>query len=285
MNKIKIIKAARQINAIIVMHHQFKQAYDGIIDLIHLNQLSDICYGGVVIAPSGCGKTSLIKLVQQKIAEDDAVPEGAVCLSIAAGANTNIGQLISNLMKQLGYQTIVRTSTISEQSSLLARTLRERSVIAVFIDESQHISRGKRTLSAAAITDWLKELRDASGVVIMMMGTREFVPLSASNDQLASRAPASFSLSEFQNDESWKGLLLKISQDVTEFDLKPITTFARKLHKATNGVPRTLKQLLIASTYAGMSSGKTAIDADSLKIGYASVFGNNPQQENIFGME
>jgi type II secretory pathway predicted ATPase ExeA len=285
MNEKNIVKAARQINSIIVMHEQFKQAYDGIVKLIYLNRLSDVCYGGAVIAPSGCGKTSLIKLIQQKLAGDNTISKGAICLSIAAGANTNIGQLISNLMRQLGYQTVVRASTISEQSSLLAATLKERNVIAIFIDEAQHISRGKRTLSAAAITDWLKELRDASGAVIMLMGTREFIPLAESNDQLASRAPATFSLSEFQNDENWEGLLVKISNEVTAFDLSPATTFARKLHKATNGVPRTLKQILIASTYAGMSTGKTVLDVESLKTGYASVFGNTPQQENAFGLD
>lgn len=280
-----IVKAARQINSVIVMHDQFRQAYDGIVKLIQLNRLSDVCYGGVVIAPSGCGKSSLIKLVQQKLAGENAISKGAICLNIAAGANTNIGQLISNLMRQLGYQTVVRASTISEQSALLAATLKERNVIAIFIDEAQHISRGKRTLSAAAITDWLKELRDSSGVVIMMMGTRDFIPLAASNDQLASRAPATFALSEFQNDENWEGLLVKISKDVTEFDLSPATTFAKKLHKATNGVPRTLKQILIASTYAGMTAGKAALDVESLKAGFTSVFGNTPQQENTFGRD
>ncbi|MBW9335671.1 AAA family ATPase [Herbaspirillum sp. RU 5E] len=283
MNNEKILDAARQINSTIVMHEKFEQVYKGIMNLIYLNSLSDTAYGGVVIAPSGCGKTSLIKLVQQNITSQESIQKGAMCLSVAAGANTNIGQLISQLMKQLGYQTIIRASTISEQSALLAATLKERRVIAIFIDESQHISRGRRTLSAASITDWLKELRDASGVVIVMMGTREFTPLGASNDQLASRSPATFSLSEFPYDKSWIGLLTKIAKEVSAFDLSPVTTFSKKIHKATNGVPRTLKQLLIASTSAGIQSGKTILDAESLRAGYSSVFGTIHQTENIFG--
>jgi len=285
MNGKNITTAAGQINSTIVMHKQFQQAYEGILDLIYLNSLSDVCYGGVVIAPSGCGKTSLIKLVQQTLTNTPELPNDSMCLSISVGANANIGQLISKLMKQLGYQTVVRTSTISEQSALLATTLKERKVVAIFIDESQHISRGKRTLSAAAITDWIKELRDASGVVILMMGTREFIPLAESNDQLASRAPATFSLSEFQCDESWSGLLTKIAREVTAFDLSPIIKFSKKLHKVTNGVPRTLKQMLIASVSAGINAGKTILDADCLKIGYSSVFGNSHHQGNIFGQE
>lgn len=279
------MEAAAQINSTIVMHKQFQQAYEGIMNLIYLNNLSDVPYGGVVVAPSGCGKTSLIKLVQQTTANHPLIPSGATCLHIAAAANTNIGQLISKLMKQLGYQTVVRASTISEQSELLAATLKERNVVAIFIDESQHISRGRRTLSAAAITDWIKELKDASGVVIVMMGTREFIPLDKSNDQLDSRAPATFSLSEFRYDENWSGLLTKIAEEVSFFDLSPVTGFAKKLHKATNGVPRTLKQLLIASVFAGIKAGKTILDVDCLRAGYFSVFGNNAPLENVFGQE
>lgn len=279
------MEAAGQIDSTIVMHEQFQQAYEGIMNLIYLNSLSTVPYGGVVVAPSGCGKSSLIKLVQQTIANSPMMPNGSICLSIAAAANTNIGQLISKLMRLLGYQTVVRISTISDQTELLATTLKERNVIAIFIDESQHISRGKRTLSAAAITDWIKEIKDASGVVIVMMGTREFIPLDESNNQLDSRAPATFSLSEFQCDENWKGLLKKIAEEVTAFDLSPITIFAKKLHKTTNGVPRALKQLLIASVSAGIKAGKTTLDVDCLKAGYSSVFGNNPPQGNVFGLE
>lgn len=285
MKKKIILKAAMEINSTIVMHDQFEAAYKGIMNLIYLNSLSDVPYGGVVVAPSGCGKTSLIRLVQQTVASDPAIPNGAMCLSIAAAANTNIGQLISKLMKLLGYQTVVRTSTISDQSELLAATLKERNVVAIFIDESQHISRGRRTLSAAAITDWVKELRDASGVVIVMMGTREFIALDESNDQLSSRAPATFSLAEFQFDENWQGLLVKIAAEVTAFDLSSITNFAKKLHRASNGIPRTLKQLLIASTRAGIEAGKTLLDEECLKAGYVSVFGNSSQKGNIFAAE
>jgi ABC-type iron transport system FetAB ATPase subunit len=285
MTEKNIMEAAGQIDSTIVMHNQFKQAYEGIMNLIYLNSLSNVPYGGVVVAPSGCGKTSLIQLVQQTIAKNPLIPRGAMCLKIDAAANTNIGQLISKLMKLLGYQTVVRASTISDQTELLAALLKERKVIAIFIDESQHISRGQRTLSAAAITDWIKGLRDASGVVIVMMGTRDFISLDESNEQLDSRAPATFSLSEFQCDENWSGLLTKIAQEVTAFDLSPSTVFARKLHKVTDGVPRALKQLLIASTSSGMKIGKTALDMDCLSAGYSSVFGNNSRQGNVFGLE
>lgn len=283
MNPKSIAHIARQVNATLVMHQQFQEAYDGILELIHLNSLSDVSFGGVVIAPSGCGKSSLIKLVQQSLATDSRVPTGSMCLTVSAGANTSVGQLVSDLMKQLGYQTVVRTSTIADQSALLATTLKERKVVAVFIDESQHISRGRRTLSAAAITDWIKVLRDTAGIVIVMMGTREFIPLGDSNDQLASRAPATFTMSEFKHDASWSGLLLRIAQEVSSFDFMPVTTFTKQLHKMTNGVPRTLKQILIASAASGLKSKKTSLDQDCLKEGFHSVFGNSTDAENIFG--
>lgn len=286
MPKKLIAAITAEINATIVMHPAFKKAFDGILKLIHLNSLSEVPFGGSVIAPPGCGKSSLIKCIKQHFPDSSLFQEGSSCLSVSAEANTNIGHLVSKLMKQLGYQTIVRASTLYEQSALLAEALKERKVIAVFIDESQHISRGKRTLSAAAITDWIKQLSDASGVVIIMLGTRDFIPLSQSNDQLSSRAPAAFSMSEFQCDEIWQGLLKQFAEAVKSFDLTPTyKKFSKKLHKATAGTPRTLKQLLIASSIAGLQAGKKVLDQESLKHGYDQVFGNNPQIGNMFNDE
>jgi len=277
------IKVAKEIDATIVMHPRFQKAYDGILSIIQTASLVNIPFGATVTAPSGCGKTALMKIIQRGIPTATLLHDGISSLSVAAEANTSIGHLVSKLMRQLGYPTTIRASTIHEQSTLLSSALRERGVKAIFIDECQHIFRGRRTLSAAAITDWIKQLSDEAGVVVIMLGTRELRPLEEANDQLSSRAPAHFELQQFALDDDWVGLLKQIASEVKSFNLKSIyTDFYKNLHKATRGAIRPLKQLLIASAVGAILAGKSDLDKESLAYGHMQVFGTDPHSPNVF---
>ena len=278
-----IMKIISEINGTIVMHPRFNKAYKGILDIIIASEFSDIPFGATVIAPSGCGKTALRLCIERAIPSSTLLQDDVRSASVKAEANSTVGHLICNLMKQLGYPTTIRASTLYEQSSLIAAALRERGVRVIFFDEFQHICRGKRTLSAAAITDWIKQIADEAGVVIVLLGTRELKPLSEINDQLASRVPAHFELREFDRNEEWIGTLKQLAESVKSFDFSPIhTQFHKQLHIATKGIMRSLKQILIASAIAAVTAGKTSIDGTSLAIGYTRVFGCDPHSPNVF---
>lgn len=274
---------AKEINSTIVMHPRFKRAHDGIIKIIETSRLSQTPFGATVIAPPGCGKTALIKSIQHSLPSHDFIQEGTASLAVAAEANASVGNLVSKLLRQIGYPTTIRASTIHEQSGLLASALRQRGIMAIFIDESQHIFRGKRTISAAGITDWIKQLSDEAGVVIIMLGTPDLKSLDETNDQLSSRAPAHFELRKFDLNNDWLGLLKQISSDVKSFDISSIyTQHYKNLHKITHGALRPLKQLLITSAVHAASLGKPSLDSESLSFGHAQVFGTDPRQPNLF---
>ena len=277
------VKVAREINGTIVMHPRFEKAYTGILEIIHAASIADIPFGATVIAPSGCGKTALRMCIERAIPSNAFLHDDLRSVSVKAEANSTVGHLIANLLRQLGYPASIRASTLYEQSSLIATALRERGVKVLFIDEFQHICRGRRTLSAAAITDWIKQLADDGGVVVILLGTRELKSLSEINDQLGSRIPAHFELKEFERNEEWIGLLKQIADTVKAFDISTIHThFYKQLHSATRGALRPLKQILIASAIAAVDKGKTALDKDSLAVGHERVFGTDPHFANVF---
>lgn len=276
-------KVAKEIEATIVMHPRFQNAYEGIMKIVNTASLVDIPFGATVSAPSGCGKTALMKIIQRSLPNSSILQDGISSLSVAAEANTSIGHLVSKLMRQLGYPSSVRASTIHEQSTRLSSSVRELGVKAIFIDEAQHIFRGRRTLSAAAITDWIKQLTDEAGVVVIMLGTRELAPLEQANDQLHSRAPAHFELREFELNDDWVGLLRQIAYQVKLYDLSSIhTDYYRQLHRATRGALRPLKQLLIASAVQSVTEEKSKLDIDDLANGYLQIFGTDPRSRNPF---
>jgi hypothetical protein len=286
MSQALAAKVAREINSTIVMHPRFENAYQGILKIINTAILIDLPFGATVIAPSGCGKTALMTCIARAIPSSHLLQDDMRSVNVAAEANATVGHLVGKLLRKLGYPAAIRASTLYEQSSLISSALRERGVKVLFIDEFQHVCRGKRNLSATAITDWIKQLADDGGVVVILLGTRELRPLAEMNDQLSSRAPAHFELREFERNEEWVGLLKEISTNVKSFDLSTIhSEFYKPLHAVTRGTLRPLKQLLIASALVAIEAGKTILDKASLAIGHDLVFGSDPHTANPFRYE
>jgi hypothetical protein len=278
-----IKRAIAEINSTIVMHPRFAQAYDGILNIIEMASLTDMPFGATVTAPPGCGKTALVKTLSRAIPSSQLLGDDMRSVSVAAEANASQGHFVSKLLKQLGYPAVIRASTLYDQTSIIGDALRERNCKVLFLDEFQHVCRGNRTLSAAGILDWVKQLADAASVVVVMLGTRELKPLNEMNDQLGSRAPAHFDLGEFQRNEEWVGLLRRFAADVKVIDLKPLhTELYKPLHTATNGVLRPLKQLLVMSVKCALQADKDQIDLVSLHDGYQMLFGSSARRPNPF---
>lgn len=283
MSKDLAAKAAHEINAAIVMHPRFERAYNGILEMIKTASVVDLPFGATVIAPPGCGKTALMKCIARAIPSSQFLQDDMRSVCITAEANAALGDFVGKLMKQLGYPATIRASTLYIQTSLIATALRERGVKVLFMDEFQHVCRGKREISAAGITDWIKQLVDDGGVVVILLGTLELKPLIEMNDQLGSRAPAHFELKGFERNEDWVGLLQQIANEVKSIDLSSIhLDLYKPLHAASKGMLRPLKQLLIAGAMIAIEAGKTAIDKNSLSDGYERVFGADPRVANPF---
>lgn len=284
MTQDAVKRAIAEINSTIVMHPRFAHAYQGILNIIETANLTDMPFGATVTAPPGCGKTALVKTLSRAIPSSQLLGNDEIrSVSVAAEANASLGHFVSKLLKQLGYPAVIRASTLYDQTSIICDALRERNCIVLFLDEFQHVCRGNRTLSAAAILDWVKQLADAAGVVVVMLGTRELKPLNEMNDQLGSRAPAHFDLGEFQRNEEWVGLLRRFAADVKAIDLAPLQMELYKpLHTATNGVLRPLKQLLVMSVKVALQAGKDQIDLVSLHDGYQMLYGTSARRSNPF---
>lgn len=279
----KVRRATAEINSTIVMHPRFERAYHGILEIIETASYVDLPFGATVIGPPGCGKTALRKSISRAIPSSQLIGADMQSVHVSAEANATQGHFVSKLLKELGYPATVRASTLYNLSSLLASALRERGVKVVFIDEFQHVCRGKRDLSAAGITDWIKQLVDEGGVVVILLGTRELKPLVELNEQLGSRAPAYFELREFERNEEWIGFLRQLAESVKSFDLKPISEGLEKhLHAASQGRLRPLKQLLVAGAKTAIEAGKDVIDLPSLHDGYRKAFGADARVANPF---
>ncbi|MFZ6657217.1 TniB family NTP-binding protein [Undibacterium sp. TJN19] len=278
---------SEQINAITVMHPQFKAAFDGICNLINQSSASGIPLGASVVAPTGSGKTHLINIiVRRHTQKTDLMETESEVISISAAAAPNMGSMIDRMLQALGHPPGLRTTRLQDlRQSVLIQAIKERGVRVIIIDEFQHLFRGKGKFIASEITDLFKEIMDKTGVPVFVFGTDELGDLHHLDSQFASRIPARFQIRPFGWGDEWQGFIKAFQMQVSTFDISILPSLAKKLHNATQGSPRTLKYLVIAAIINAMEKKADKVGEEHFSFAFLTTFGTSASLANPFKVQ
>jgi len=279
----RIYVACRELSDCVVLHPRFKEALNGIQQLVTQADLSGLPFGATVIGDSGSGKTTLMAAIQRHIPAQDLLGERPSALSISAQSCPTIGDLLGKLIRLLGFPAAIRGNRISDQSLNLIAALKERAIRVLFIQDFQHLYRGERDRSAGGITDWLKQLVEEAGVVIVLFGTPELGDLGQLNAQLHSRSPARYRLSRFERNDEWIAFLQGMAQRCRSIDWAPIhERYERELHIVSTGLLRPLKQVLSAAATILIRDGGAELNPAVFAAAHQMVFGTDSSVPNPF---
>lgn len=275
--------ACSQIGRAVVMHDAFERAQQTIIELVELAELSGTPFGASVVGPSGIGKNTLINVLRQQIGSSDLLGERPLSLSLSVQATPSVGQVIGAMLTQLSFPPTIRPSKIYEQSEDLVTAIKDQRIKLLFINESHHLGEGRRLQSGKTITDYLKLVVDETNIVIVMLSTASGSYLEKLNDQLFSRAPVRCEMNAFAAGGAWVGLLQGLANQCQAFDIHAVhTQFSRPIHKATKGLLRPLKQLLMMAVRRAARRGLLALDQQALGEAFTILFGDSGRVVNPF---
>ncbi|MDP1979391.1 TniB family NTP-binding protein [Undibacterium sp.] len=279
-----IEQVSEQINATTVMHPQFKAAFDGICKLVTQSAISNTPLGASVIAPTGSGKTHLINILVRRFSQKTELTElESTAISISAAAAPSIGSMIDRMLQTLGHPPGIRATRVQDlRQTILMQAIKERGVRFIIIDEFQHLFRGKGKFTASEITDLLKEIMDKTGIPVFVFGTDELGDLQNLDTQFASRIPARYQIRPFSWGEEWLGFLKAFESQVSAYDVRVLSSLAKKLHSATLGSPRTLKYLIIAAAVNAIEKGASGINEEHFLMAFSSTFGASATSSNPF---
>src|SRR5947209_2954789 len=154
----------------------------------------------LVIGPSRVGKTTLIRLLEERLlaktkelmmSDTSFIPFASI---LAAGAGTNRfewAEYYRAVLRALGDPFVdgkiarIRTKELREA---METALKERKPLAIIVDEAHHLAEAARGSRLQSQLNHLKHFENATGASHILVGTYEMRPFRKANAQLACRS-------------------------------------------------------------------------------------------------
>lgn len=177
-----------------------------------------------------------------------------------------------------------------------AITLLERvGAEVIFIDNVQDIPEKRRSGGILQIGNWIRDLIDGCGRLVVLLGTQDSKEILNPNIQLKRRCAAKRTISYFSPFE--KVGLSRLKRFLHEVDQRlPLAEFSHlgddsnkttlQFAYATGGIQDYIFQILSAAVYQAVADGRESLSLEDLAKGYEETFqdistGKNPFRDEV----
>lgn len=169
---------------------QFEVFHKGLLtieDILKLYRETGIAENLLILAESGCGKTSLCHLIQQRypryaLPERDVIP----VLVIAVPPAASLSGLLESMLGALGVQ-IQKPGNVTRKTVMFITLAKACGIEMILFDEAQHLHDRGQLRSHYHVSDWIKQLIDALKIPIVFLGLPRTESLLIVNEQLRRR--------------------------------------------------------------------------------------------------
>lgn len=279
------IRVGRAIAHSIVPYSSFTAVVRQICNAVEVGNGTTIFAGVRVAAPSGTGKTLLIKYLKDNLMRSPMFNSELSVIQASLKENPTVSQVQNELLANFNYglDGAARRANNNEINLILVKAIEQHRVRLIALDEFQHVFLTGGTKVATTVIDWLKRLMNLTGVPVILMGTEMMDRLDTVDPQLTSRIPTVVKLSPFLLNTEWVGFLQALSESISAIDLSSIhRDFAADLFRATKGSPRPLKAILTQAAMVAVNQGLSTITKEVLADAYRLQYGPSSDGGNPF---
>ena len=276
----EIVQRSAAIAAIMVTYSQVQMVEAALHDRILMGVGGHSARLALLLAESGCGKTTAIESFTSKTNADPAyagVPRPV--LKVRLPAPCNIKSMTTTLLDGLGDPLAHQTSTIPRNTSRIVQQLGNQGVRLMIIDEFQHLSENRKA-NPAELTDWLKVLLDAARIPVCCVGLPTALAVVMSNTQLARRTSRVISMRPFRFDTSQEQgeyraflHLYEKAMPFTEASSLSSPELSRMMFEASGGLPGNVAQIIAEASMVSMrrAEGPDCLTRDDLARAYSDL--------------
>lgn len=258
-----IYGALEKFNAEYIQFEVFQKAFTAIEDNLRLYRETGVTENLLVLAESGCGKTSLCRLIQERypryaLPERDVIP----ILIVSVPPIASLSSLVETMLAALGHPTPHLGNSVRKTATFIALA-KACGIEMILFDESQHLHDRGQVKSHYLVSDWLKQLIDALKIPIVFLGLPRTESLLIVNEQLRRRFSKKIFLSLDRHhiedlSKQCLQMLLSLSQnfpvriEVGEYGWEEFST---RLYFATDGRVAYIKKLMANTLKFALQAG------------------------------
>lgn len=271
-------------------HRRYREAMHAMAEL-HVRRRKYGAGGGLLLSgPSGAGKSTMIRAYLEsfpRVYETERTHIPVLMASVPSSPTSR--SLASAILEALGHQKAHR-GTAPEMTARIHDLFERCGVEIVLLDEFQHLFYAPSLNAFRDITDWLKNLLEATQVGMVACGLPAAESVVNSNEQLARRFSARIRVAPFAFDQG---------EDFQEFRgvLKALETYlpvameiplhesnqARRFHVGSYGLMDYVIKILEGAVSVAASAGLDRIDLSVLAAGFRNrVWRDVPDRLNPF---
>lgn len=252
MDKSLLHKTIAEIKQSVIIHPQFQQAYELIVNAYEMNCLVGVPQHLICVGESGTGKSTLKEQIAKsfppkKLANQLTVP----VVVINTPAQPTVKNLAETVLIKLG-DPLFHKGSATDKTYRIQNYFNRLSVKLVIFDELQHfIDQGKAT-TPLQVSDWLKALIDNTKVSTVLMGLNRSEELLQVNEQLRRRFSQRVDLKPFvlpEDQQSLVGVLVKLQEKLNMLEPMDLndSDLINRFYFATNGVIDYMVKLLLGA--------------------------------------
>src|SRR5258708_6943122 len=255
----------------------------------------------LLYGPSGVGKTTLIRQLEHRagVVRDPAFPGTAfgprhphpfapVQLLLLEtrppdGATFNRAEYYQVALKQLGEYPYDpsweqkkgrgKDATFNDSAELrqiYEAALQRRGVRTIILDEAQHLLKLASGIKLIDQLDWLKSMTNTTGVLHILTGTYELLPLRNLNGQAARRGlEIDFPRYQFRHEpdqQAFQRTLLTLLQQIPlKVEIKPLVDQWSYFYERCIGCIGVLKDWLVRALAASLATGQRELLLDRIQ--------------------
>jgi hypothetical protein len=262
-----IYLALEKFNAEYIQFEVFQKAFIAVEDNLTLYRQTGIAENLLVLAESGCGKTSLCRLIQERyprytLPERDVIP----ILIVPVPPIANLTSLVETMLATMGHPA-PHLGNLARKTYAFITLAKACGIEMIMFDEAQHLHDRGKTYSHYLVSDWIKQLIDALTIPIVFLGLPRTESLLMVNEQLRRRFSKKIFLSlekHHTKDLNKQCLQMLLSLGQT-FPLTIVAgdygwdEFSTRLYYATDGRVAYIKKLMANSLKYALELGLSAV--------------------------